>query len=84
LLPLPGNLALIFLALRAVRKLDEFKQRIHLEAVVFAFLATAVTVFIYSFLRRALIVSPLNAGLVWLFMIVCYAFGYLIALRRYK
>src|SRR5215470_7002653 len=42
LLPLPGNLTLIFLILRAVRKLDEFKQRIHFEAVVFAFLATGV------------------------------------------
>jgi len=84
LLPLPGNLTLIFLILRAVRKLDEFKQRIHFEAVVFAFLATGVAVFVYGFFRKAQLVGSLNAGLVWLFMLVCYGMGYIIALKRYQ
>ena len=84
LLPLPGNLTLIYLVLRAVRKLDEFKQRIHFEAVVFAFLATGVAVFVYGFLHQARLVGPSNAALVWLFMIVCYGLGYFFALRQYK
>ena len=84
LLPLPGNLGLIFLILRSVRRLDEFKQRIHFEAVVFAFLATGVAVFIYSFFRKAQLVGPLSAVLVWLFMIASYGLGYGLARRQYK
>ena len=84
LLPLPGNLALIVLVLGRIRTLDEFQKRIHFEAVVVAFLATGVAVFIYGYLQKAQAVGPINAALVWLLMAVSYAAGYVIAVRHYR
>ena len=82
--PVPGNLALIALVLRAIRKLDEFQKRLHFEAVVVAFLATGVIVFIYGFLQKAGAVSPLNTWFIWLFMAITYVAGYGIAVRHYQ
>src|SRR5581483_948728 len=84
LAPLPGNLALIALVLRRVRALDEFQRRVHLDAVVIAFLATGVAAFIYGYLRKAAAVPPLNAVHVWIFMSVTYGIGYAIAARHYR
>ena len=84
LAPLPGNLLLIVLVLRAVRKLDEFQKRLHFEAVVVGFLATGVIVFIYGFLQRAGALSPLNTWFIWLFMAITYVAGYGIAVRHYR
>jgi hypothetical protein len=84
LAPLPGNLILIALVLGAIRKLDEFQKRLHFEAVVVAFLATGVIVFIYGFLQKAGAVSPLNTWFIWLFMAITYAVGYGIAVRHYQ
>jgi hypothetical protein len=82
--PLPGDLALIWLALRAIRKLDEFQKRVHFEAVVVAFLSTGVAVFVYGYLQKAAAVGPLNFGIVWAFMLVSYAVGYRIAVSHYQ
>ncbi|HEX5856173.1 MAG TPA: hypothetical protein VFZ57_11190 [Thermoanaerobaculia bacterium] len=84
LLPLPGNIALIAMVLRGIRKLDEFQQRIHFEAVVVAFLATGVAVFVYGYLQKAGAVGPLNTALIWAFMSFAYCIGYLIAASHYK
>jgi hypothetical protein len=84
LLPLPGNIALIAMVLARIRSLDEFQRRVHFEAVVVAFLATGVAVFIYGYLRQANAVGPLNAAWVWAFMGVSYATGYAIAIRQYR
>jgi hypothetical protein len=84
LLPLPGNIALIALVLRAIRRLDEFQKRIHFEAVTVAFLSTGVAVFVYGYLQKAQAVGPLNMGLVWTFMLFFYAIGYFIAKGHYK
>ena len=84
LAPLPGNLGLIALLLGRVRALDEFQRRVHLDAVVIAFLTTGVAVFIYGYLRKAAAVAPLNALHVWAFMGVSYAIGYVIAARHYR
>ena len=84
LLPLPGNIALMVLILRAIRRLDEFQQRIQLEAVAFGFLATAIAVFVYGYLQKALATGPLRPWLVYLFMAVTYGIGYLAAARRYR
>jgi hypothetical protein len=84
LLPLPGNIALIALILRAIRRLDDFQKRIHFEAVTLAFLSTGVAVFVYGYLQKADAVGPLNMGLVWTFMLFFYAIGYFIAVRHYK
>jgi hypothetical protein len=84
LLPLPGNLALIAMVLSRIRALDEFQKRIHFEAVVVAFLATGVGVFIYGYVRKAGFVGPFNAATVWAFMGIAYAVGYAIAIRQYR
>ena len=84
LAPLPGNLALIALVLRLIRTLDEFQKRLHFEAVVIAFLATGVIVFIYGFLQQAQAVGPLNTWFIWIFMGITYAAGYGIAARHYR
>jgi len=84
LLPLPGNIVLIAMVLRGIRKLDGFQKRIHFEAVTLAFLSTGVAVFVFGFLQKAHAVGPLNMGLVWAFMVIFYAIGYFIAVSHYK
>ena len=84
LLPAPGNLILIGMVLRRIRKLDEFQKRLHFEATVVGFLATGVIVFIYGFLQKAGAVSPLNTWYIWIFMAITYAAGYGIAVRHYR
>jgi hypothetical protein len=84
LLPLPGNVALIVMVLRGIRRLDEFQKRIHFEAVTLAFLSTGVAVFVFGYLQKAHAVGPLNMGLVWAFMVIFYAIGYFIAVSHYK
>jgi hypothetical protein len=84
LLPLPGNIALLVLILRRIRRLDEFQKRVHFEAVVVAFLSTGVAVFVYGYLQKAHAVGPLNVGFVWAFMCLFYGVGYAVAMRHYR
>jgi hypothetical protein len=84
LMPLPGDIALIVLALRWLRRLDEFQKKVHFEAVATSFLSTGVAVFIYGYLQTAHLVGDLQAGLVWIFMLIFYAVGYLIAASHYR
>lgn len=84
LLPLPGDIAVIALVLRAIRGLDEFQKRVHFEAVTVAFLSTGVAVFVYGYLQRAQVVGFLHAGLVWAFMLIFYAVGYVVAASHYR
>jgi O-antigen/teichoic acid export membrane protein len=84
LLPLPGNLTLLLMVLRRIRRLDEFQKHVQLEAVAAGFLATGVAVFIYGYLQKAHAVGPLNMGLVWVFMVIFYAAGYFAAVSHYK
>jgi hypothetical protein len=84
LMPLPGDIALIVLALRWLRRLDEFQKKVHLEAVATSFLSTGVAVFIYGYLQTAHLVGDLQVGLVWIFMLIFYAAGYLIAATHYR
>jgi hypothetical protein len=84
LMPVPGDIALIFLVLRAIRTVDEFQKRVHFEAVTVAFLSTGVAVFAYGYLQKAQVVGSLNAGLVWAFMLVFYAIGYVVAASHYR
>ena len=84
LLPIPANVALLVMIVRSVRKLDEFQRRVHLEAVLIAFLAAGLAVFIYGYLEMAQAVGPLNMALVWGFMGIFYVLGYFIAARHYR
>lgn len=83
-LPFPGNVALIVMVFRAITRLDEFKKRIHLEAVLFAFLTTLLAVLAFCSLRVARLVGQLHGAHVLWLMIITYAGGYVLALRRYK
>jgi hypothetical protein len=84
LLPIPMNLVLVALVVRRIRQLDEFLRHVHLEAVAIAFLLTGVAVFVYGYLQQTHVVHPLNFGIVWIFMVVFYGIGYVIAARHYR
>jgi len=84
LLPLPGNLALLVLVLRRIRRLDEFQKRVHLEAVMVAFLATGIAVFVYGYFQKAHVVGPFNVLYIWAFMACFYGVGYAVAMRHYR
>ena len=84
LLPIPANAAFIALVIHGVRRLDEFQKRIHFEAVVLAFLSTGLAALMYGYLEKAHVVGALNVGLVWAFMCLSYAIGYVIAARHYR
>ena len=84
LLPIPANVWLIAIILRTLRRLDEFLKRIQFEAVAVAFLTTGLAALTYGQLQTAQIVGPLNAGLIWGFMLVSYVLGYVVAVRHYR
>ncbi len=84
LLPIPMNLLLVALIVGTIRKLDEFLRQVHLEAIAIAFLLTGLAVFVYGFLQKAQAVRDLNMGIVWIFMVVFYGTGYVVAIRHYR
>lgn len=84
LLPIPANLILIALIVRTIRTLDEFLRHVHLEAVAIAFMLTGLAVFVYGYLQKAHAVRSLNVAIVWVFMVVFYGIGYLLAVRHYR
>lgn len=84
LLPVPANLVLVAQLVRTIRGLDEFLRHVHLEAVAIAFFLTGLAVFVYGYLQKAQAVPALNVGIVWVFMVLFYGFGYLIAARHYR
>ena len=84
LLPIPANVWLIAIILRNLRRLDEFLKRIQFEAVAVAFLTTGMAALTYGQLQTAQVVSPLNGGTIWAFMLVSYVLGYAVAARHYR
>ena len=84
LLPIPANLVLVAVIVRTIRQLDEFLRHVHLEAVAIGFLLTGLAVFVYGYLQKAHVVGPLNVGIVWIFMVLFYGIGYVIAVRNYR
>jgi len=84
LLPIPANLVLVAVIVRAIRRLDEFLRHVHLEAVAIAFLLTGLAVFVYGYLQKAQAVRPLNVSIVWIFMALFYGIGYVIAAKHYR
>lgn len=84
LLPIPANLLLIGLIVRAIRRLDDFLRQVHFEAAAIAFLLTGLAVFVYGYLERAHAVRALNVAVVWVFMAIFYGIGYLVAARHYR
>jgi hypothetical protein len=84
LLPIPMDLVLVAAIVRRIRSLDEFLRHVHLEAVAIAFFLTGLAVFIYGYLQKAQAVRSLNFGIVWIFMVLFYGVGYVIAARHYR
>jgi hypothetical protein len=75
--------SLVFL-LRLLRGVDEFLQRIHLEALAIAFTALAVAILTCEYLRKAGVISHLKPDHVLMMMMVVLLIGYLVAWRRYQ
>jgi len=84
LTPVPGNVLLVAMVVRQVRHLDEFKKRLHFEAVVIAFLLTGVSVFVYGFLETAHAVPRMDLMFIWAFMGISYCVGYAVSCRQYR
>jgi hypothetical protein len=66
-----------------VRGMDEFQQRIQLEAVAFSLIATALLTFTYGFLENAGF-PPLSVIWVLPLIVALWGVGQLIAGRRYQ
>jgi hypothetical protein len=69
--------------LRFFRGVDELEQRIHLEALAFAFGASALATFAYGFLEGAGF-PHLNWTFVWPVMGAFWAIGSAVARNRYR
>src|SRR5258708_1311303 len=83
LAPVLPALTIVFVFLRLFRGVDELEQRIHLEALAFAFAGSAVATFAYGFLENAGF-PRLNWTFVWPVMCVFWIVGGAIARYRYR
>ena len=84
LIPVPFFIWMLVLILAISRRIDEFMQKIQLEALVIGFLGTAVTVVVWGQLQRAEVLPSSNMSMVWVVMTVFYVIGTVIAKRRYS
>ena len=69
--------------IRGVRRMDEMRKHIHLEAVIIAFLATVILCFSYGFLENVGFPS-FNTMWVGVAMICLWGIGQLLANRKYQ
>ena len=69
--------------IRSVRRMDELHRRIHLEAVIIAYLATLILCFSYGFLENVGF-PPFNTMWVGVAMICLWGIGLLLAKRKYQ
>ena len=67
-----------------LRSLDEFQQRIQLEALAIAFAGTGVLATAYGFLVSAGLPDIEWGAMVWPVMVALWAVGLLVANRRYR
>ncbi|MGO9864079.1 MAG: hypothetical protein ACLPLR_10755 [Terriglobales bacterium] len=83
LAPVVPLLFLPFVVLRFFRAMDELQQRIHLEALAFAFASSAVVTFAYGLLQGEGL-RPLKW--IWVYPIMCvlWVIGLFTARRRYR
>jgi hypothetical protein len=87
LLPVPFFILFVVAAIRMARGLDELEQRIHLEALVFAFPAVLVILLTLGLLQVAgVALSPQDWSYrhVWAFAFFFYFAGLALARRRYQ
>lgn len=81
--PIVWVFCMIFI-LRMVRGLDEFQQRIHLEALAIAFPSLFVAIIVCEYLRKAGLFAHLKPDHVLVMMMAVLGIGYFVAWRRYQ
>ena len=87
LVPVPFFALLVLAAVRSARGLDELEQRMHLEALAFAFPAVLVVLLTLGLLQVAGVeLSPADWSYrhVWAFAFLFYFVGLALARRRYQ
>lgn len=82
LMPMAPALAALLAFVRFFQRVDELEQRIHLEALAFAFGGTAIVTFGYGFLENVDF-PHLSWHLVWPLMGVLWVIGGQLAKRRH-
>ena len=83
LAPVLPAVGMLFAVLRYLRGIDELERRIQLEALAFAFGASAIATFAYGFLEGAGW-PHLNWTFVWPVMGTFWIAGVVLARRRYR
>ncbi len=81
--PMLACVAATWVILRELRRMDEMRLRIQLEALGFAFAGTALLTFSYGFLE-GLGYPKLTMFTVWPVMAVLWVVGIAVARRRYQ
>ncbi|MEP7345501.1 MAG: hypothetical protein ABI877_09545 [Gemmatimonadaceae bacterium] len=67
-----------------VRQLDGLQQRIALEAITFAATASGFIALVYGQLEKARVVPSINVGFFVAVLLISYATGYAVSVRRYQ
>jgi hypothetical protein len=81
--PMLPALAMPWIILRELRRMDELQRRIQLEALGFSFAGTAILTFSYGFLE-GLGYPRLSMFTVWPILAVLWVIGLAFAHRRYQ
>ncbi|MFN2383809.1 MAG: hypothetical protein ABR559_06040 [Gemmatimonadota bacterium] len=84
LVPVLGFAILIGLEVQIVRHLDEFQQRVQLEALAMAFPAAALLGYVVESLQKAGVAQEWTVGRVWPLMFLLYVPAYFLARWRYR
>lgn len=74
----------ISITVGAIRRLDEMQYRIHLEAIAFAFAASAIVMTGWGFMTRAGLPALTWGAENWLLMVLFWALGVWWMRRRYR
>jgi hypothetical protein len=81
--PMVAAVAVPWIVLREMRRMDELQMRIQFEALGFAFAGTAILTFSYGFLE-GLGYPKLSMFTVWPILAVLWVVGLVLARRRYQ
>jgi hypothetical protein len=81
--PMLPALAMPWIILRELRRMDELQRRIQLEALGFSFAGTAILTFSYGFLE-GLGYPKLSMFAVWPMLAMLWVIGLALARRRYR
>ena len=84
LLPAPALIALVLAARRLARRMDEFEQRVQLEALAWGFAVAGVAFLVFSQLQVADMLGPEDWFFPWFAIWMGYLIGIASARRRYE